>query len=257
MSETLPLAGRVALVTGAAMGLGRSIAERLAAAGAAVVAADLDSDALEAAAGAGSFGDDPLTIRADVSSSDDVRHLFSRLRDVHGSLQIAVNNAGITTGGALLDLDRETWDRQLAVNATGTFLCTREAAALMIDEGYGRIVNMSSHSGLLGSAGRAAYAASKGAVNAFTRVAAVELAEHGITVNAVAPGPILTPHARSTHSAERIEAWNRALPISRYGDADEVAALVLFLASSEAGYITGQTISIDGGFTIKGLAPQS
>ncbi|MBS1217950.1 MAG: oxidoreductase, partial [Proteobacteria bacterium] len=127
------------------------------------------------------------------------------------------------------------------------------AARDMIEQGGGRIVNFSSHSGLLGSSGRTAYAASKGGVNAMTRVMAVELAPHGITVNAVAPGPIDVPRSRAQHNAERRDAWHRAVPLGRYGEPEEVAAAALFLASDDASYINGQTISVDGGFTAAGL----
>lgn len=249
----IDLGNNVAVVTGAGQGLGRAIASLLAEAGAAVVATDRDPALLAASAEDGAYGDNHILVEADVADEAQVDALFKTAAGRFQRVDILVNNAGVTTSGSLEDVSRSVWDRQIAVNATGTFLCTQAAGRLMRARGYGRIVNLSSHSGSLGSNKRAAYAASKGAVNAFTRVAAVELAAFGVTVNAVAPGPVQTPHAAATHTAERIRAWHDALPIKRYATPEEIGALVVFLASRQAGYITGQTIAVDGGFTIAGL----
>jgi NAD(P)-dependent dehydrogenase (short-subunit alcohol dehydrogenase family) len=145
----------------------------------------------------------------------------------------------------------------LDTNVVGTFLCAQAAAREMVRIGGGAIVNFSSHSGFLGSSGRAAYAASKAGIIGMTRVMAVDLAQHNIRVNTVAPGTVATPRIKASHNDERRETWLRSIPMACYGEPHEIAAAALFLASDDAAYMTGQTIAVDGGFTIAGLRVQN
>jgi NAD(P)-dependent dehydrogenase (short-subunit alcohol dehydrogenase family) len=248
--------GKTAVVTGAGNGIGAAIATRLAAEGAAVVAADVDTAGVRgvhqkiAAAGGKS-----VASHTDIREPKQVEALFALARDTFGPAGILINTAGVGTQRHVLDTSLETLAEMYDVNVKGTFLCTQAGARDMIPLGGGRIVNFSSHSGLLGSSGRAAYAASKGGVIAMTRVMAVDLAQHGITVNAIAPGPIAVP--KQKHNAERREAWMKALPLGRYGTPEDVAGAALFLVSDDAAYITGQTLAVDGGFTAAGLRVQN
>ncbi len=245
-------AGKVAVVTGGGNGIGAATAIRLAAEGAAVVVADIDE------AGAQGVrekivaaGGQAVACHVDIRDPGRVESMFAVARGEFGPAGILVNTAGVGAQKYFLDTPLETLAMMYDVNVKGTFLCAQAGARDMVKLGGGRIVNFSSHSGLLGSSGRAAYAASKGGVIAMTRVMAIDLAQHGITVNAIAPGPIAVP--RQKHNEERRVAWLRAVPLARYGTAEDVAGAALFLVSDDASYITGQTIAVDGGFTAAGL----
>lgn len=249
-------AGKVAVVTGGGNGIGAATAQRLAAEGAAVVVADIDEAGAQGVRGKiVAAGGKAVACHADIRDPGRVEAMFALVRGEFGLASILVNAAGVGAQKYFLDTPLETLAAMYDVNVKGTFICAQAGARDMVKLGGGRIVNFSSHSGLLGSSGRAAYAASKGGVIAMTRVMAIDLAQHGITVNAVAPGPIAVP--RQKHNEERRVAWLKAVPLARYGTAEDVAGAALFLASDDAGYITGQTIAVDGGFTAAGLRVQN
>ena len=247
-------AGKVAIVTGAGAGIGAATARRFAHEGASVVCADLDEDSAHAVcAEITAAGGTAVTCRVDIREAAQVDAMIAFTLRHFGAPNIAINNAGLGAQKHFLDTPLETLRTMLDVNVVGTFLCAQAAAREMVKIGGGAIVNFSSHSGLLGSSGRAAYAASKGAIIAMTRVMAVDLATHNIRVNAIAPGPIDVPRNRKQHTGERRESWLRAVPLARYGQPEEVAGAALFLASDDSSYMTGQTIAVDGGFTSAGL----
>ena len=249
-----PFAEKVAIVTGAGTGIGAATARRFAREGARVVCADLDAQAAGAVcAEIVAAGGTAAPCRVDIRDAAAVDAMIAFTLREFGPPNIAINNAGAGAQKHFLDTSLETLRAMLDVNVVGTFLCAQAAAREMVKIGGGAIVNFSSHSGLLGSSGRAAYAASKGGIIAMTRVMAVDLAVHNIRVNAIAPGPIDVSRSRKQHTGERREAWQRAVPLARYGRPEEVAGAALFLASDDASYMTGQTISVDGGFTAAGL----
>jgi 3-oxoacyl-[acyl-carrier protein] reductase len=247
-------AGKVAIVTGGAAGLGLAIAERLASDGAAVVLADVDLAAAEAAREKlAARGGRALAQRTDVSDAKDVAALVARTLAKFGRLDVLVSNAGIGGTHAFLDEPLEHWNRVLAVNLTGVFLCGQAAARAMVAQGAGRIVNVASVSGVRAGSGRTAYGTAKAGVIQLTRQMALELGPLGINVNAVAPGPVETALTLRDHTAETRAAYNALVPLERYGTPQEIAAAVAFLSSEEASYINGQTLFVDGGFTAAGM----
>ena len=251
---TQRFASRIAIVTGAGNGIGIPLATRIAEEGASVVLADKDEAAAQAVCRQIVAADGKTAAyRVDICVPTDVEAMVAFCRERFGPAHIMMNNAGIGSQKHFLETPLELLHKLLETNVVGTFLCAQAAARDMVKTGGGAIVNFSSHSGLLGSSGRAAYAASKTAIIGMTRVMAVDLAAHNIRVNAVAPGTVATPRIKKTHNDERREAWLRAIPMARYGEPHEIAAAALFLASDDAGYITGQTIAVDGGFTVAGL----
>ncbi len=253
------LDGKTAIVTGAATGIGRAIALRFGASGANVVVdhrnqpEDADAVVTQIARG----GAKAIAVSADITDENAVEGLVQRAVGEYGGLDILVNNAGIEETRLMVDTPLAVWERILRVNLTGTFLCTRAAARAMIARGRpGRIVNISSVHEDVAFPGNAAYAASKGGIRMFMRTIALELAEHGITVNDVAPGAIATPiNASVRTNAEEQKQLLAEIPLGRVGDPDEIAALCAYLASDAAGYVTGSTFVIDGGLTryTKGL----
>ena len=252
--DTQRLQHQVALVTGGASGIGRATAERFAAEGAAVCVADRDAGGARAVAEAlAAQGARAHSVALDVTDPAAVEALVAETVRALGGLHILVASAGIGGSAPLTELSLELWQRVLAVNLTGTFLCTQAAARHLIPQGYGRIVHLASAWGQRGVSHRSAYAASKGGVIAFTKVAAVELAPHGITVNAICPGPIDTPLVEQHHSAAIRARVCDVTPIARYGTAAEVADAAAWLASPEAGYITGHELNVDGGWGGTGI----
>ncbi len=238
------LADRVALVTGAAQGIGWSIARRLAGCGASVVLGDVDAD--KAREAAKTLGGRSLGLAMNVTDSGAVAAGIERVMAEFGRLDVLVNNAGITRDGLLIRMKDEDWDRVLDVNLNGTFRCTKAALGVMIKQRRGRIISIASVVGVMGNAGQANYAASKAAIIGFTKSVAREYANRGITANAVAPGFITT--AMTDQLADDVQARLREqIPLGRLGTPEDVAQAVAFLASDAAAYITGQVVHVNGG----------
>ena len=249
LRDLIDLTGRVAVVTGGSMGIGLGIVRRLHEAGAAVAVADLRLDLAEEIAGALEAGrpDSALAVRADVADEDDVRAMVEATVARFGRIDVLVNNAGIYPNRALADMDVATFRRVLEVNLTGIFLCTREVARHMVAAGGGRIVNITSIDALHPSmVGLAHYDASKHGVWGFTKSTALELAPHGIAVNAVAPGAIRTPGVGDVDAAA-LDAFAALVPMGRIGEPDDIGRAALFLASDLASYVTGAQLVVDGG----------
>ncbi len=241
------LRGRTALVTGAARGIGRAIALRYAAEGASLVLVDVQ-EATELCDALRKAGSKALSYRVDITDAAAVEDMVADAVGSLGSLDILVNNAGIITRGSFADLTLETWKKVLDVNLNGNFNCCKAVVPHMVRKGYGRIVNISSIAGKIGDVTAApAYGTSKGAVNAFTKSLARELARFGITVNAIAPHAIETEMS-AQWSAEKRAAIIDSIPLKRLGKPQEVAEAAVFLASEGAGFITGEVMDMNGGF---------
>jgi 3-oxoacyl-[acyl-carrier protein] reductase len=245
------LAGKVALVTGSSQGIGRATARRLAVAGADIVINYRSNAgaAAEAQASVEALGRRCIAVQADVSQEEDVARLFAEITERLGPVSVLVNNAGTTRDKLILQMTPADFSAILQTNLHSAFLCTRAALRPMMRARWGRIVNVSSVAGLLGNAGQANYSASKAGLISLTLSTAREMASRNITANAVAPGFIPT-ELTSNLTEQQKQAMLEITPLARFGTAEEVASAIAFLCSLEAGYITGQTIRVDGGMAM-------
>ena len=243
--------GRVAVVTGGGRGIGRAIAEALAQRGATVVIADRQEELAQATAKelAAAFGQRTLAIGVDVADTSSAKAMIDQVIETFGKVDILVNNAGVTRDTLIMRMDEADWDIVLNVNLKGVFNCSKAVVRSMMKQHYGRIVNISSVSGQAGQVGQTNYSASKAGVIGFTKALAREVASRQITVNAIAPGFIPTDLTKDL-ADELKEAILKATPMGRMGQPQEVAHAVVFLASDEASYITGQVLAVDGGMVM-------
>jgi 2-hydroxycyclohexanecarboxyl-CoA dehydrogenase len=241
--------GRTAFVTGAGSGIGRAVAERLAAGGARVVVADVnEASGKDSAAAVGG-----VFVPVDVTDSDSVRDAAARAVADVGAVDILVNVAGADVVKPFLDTDEDLWRWLIELNLMGVFRCTKAFLPGMVERGFGRVVNVASDAGRVGSSGEAVYSGAKGGVIAFTKTIAREVARQGVTANVVCPGPTDTPPLRETvaKGGEKfITALTRAIPVGRLGLPEDVAVAVAMFAADDAGFITGQTLSVSGGMSM-------
>jgi len=244
---------KVALVTGAARGIGLAAATRFLREGWQVAMLDILGDTLRSAVDVLDGAEDVLALEADVSDPEAVRRAVQQVHRRFGRIDALVNNAGIAVFKPMLDTTLEEWQRVLAVNLTGPFLTTQAVAPIMRDQGSGAIVNIASISGLRASTMRVAYGTSKAGLAHLTKQQAVELSQYGIRVNAVAPGPVDTAMAKEVHTPEIRADYHDHIPLNRYGLESELANAICFLCGDQAGYITGQVLAVDGGFDAAGV----
>jgi len=238
---------KTVIVTGSARGIGLAITKRFSDMGANVVISDIDQKTVEEVAA--EFKNPAIGIKANVTVSTEVENLFKQTLDKFGSVDVVVNNAGITRDTLMIRMDEKDWDMVLDINLKGSFLVTKSAAKIMMKQHSGRIINISSVVGINGNAGQINYAASKAGLIGLTKTAAKELGSRGVTVNAVAPGFIETEMTKNLSDASK-EQFLEHILLKRVGLPEDVASAVVFLASDDAAYITGQVLSVDGGMSI-------
>ncbi len=244
---------RVAIVTGGAQGIGEAIARRLADESAEVAILDIQHEKAQVVAGdISSSGGRAVAVKMDIADPQDVWRAVRDVEDMFGRVDVLVNNAGWDKAGPFVELGEEIWDRVIAINLRGPITVTRAVLDGMIERAYGRIVSIASDAGRVGSSGESVYSACKGGMIAFTKTLARELVRNNVLVNCVSPGPTDTPFLAgvAADNPRLAEALERAIPMRRPGQPEEVANAVAFLASDEASYITGQTLSVSGGLTM-------
>ena len=244
------LNSKIAVVTGAGSGIGRAIAEQLAAEGATVVVSDINAESAKETAAA--LGNNSVGLRVDVTSRESVDEMVEAVTGEFGRIDILVNNAGWDKVEPFLDSKISDWDRVIAINLYGTLHCSQAVLKVMADQGSGSVINIGSDAGRVGSSGEAVYSAAKGGVVALSKTLAREMARSNVNVNCVCPGPADTPlfAGISEENPKLRQALERAIPMRRLAQPSDLAAAVVFFASDEASYITGQTLSVSGGLTM-------
>ena len=251
-ANTRPLLGRNAAITGGARGIGRAIAMELGRHGANVIITYRREEHLASAVAKDirSLGVSCTAVQVDVRNQDDLEALFEEGRQRYGKIDILVNNAGVTEDGLVVRMSDDSWDRVMETNLRGAFLATRLALRQMTRARWGRVINITSVSGIMGNAGQANYAAAKAGMIGFTRAVAREVASRQVTVNAVAPGFVHTDLTAGLSDSQK-QAILDLIPLGRHAEPEDIAPLVAFLASDAAGYITGQTLHVDGGLVMQ------
>jgi 3-oxoacyl-[acyl-carrier protein] reductase len=246
------LKNKVAIVTGAGQGIGREVALSLAKEGAKVVVSDITEKINDVVKEIEKIGYQALAIKTDVSNRKETEKMVKETVKKFGRIDILVNNAGIYPFKNLLDMKEEDWDKVLNINLKGVFNCTKAVVPKLIEQKYGKIISIASIAGFrVGYVGLTHYCASKAGIVGFTKAAALELAQYGINMNAIASGAIETPTVKASMDEKSKKAFEQMVPMRRYGQPIDIANLVVFLASDESSYITGECIVVDGGLTIQ------